>query len=119
MKRQAGFTVIEVLVAIIFLGVATAVAFTQLVTIQREHQNDRKKTAYYKQHGSYPEKITDETLPTMDKELLKDPSGKKLGDNGSAYRYEPTNCTGGKCKSYSLRAMLDGEADFVKDSRHK
>ena len=31
---------IEVLVAIIFLGVATAVAFTQLVTIQCEHQND-------------------------------------------------------------------------------
>ena len=130
MKRQAGFTVIEVLVAIIFLGVATAVAFTQLVTIQREHQNDRKKTAinamhysleeaYYKQHGFYPEKITDETLPTMDKELLKDPNGKKLGDNGSAYRYEPTNCTGGKCKSYSLRATLDGEADFIKDSRHK
>ena len=128
MKRQSGFTVIELLIAIAFLITAMIVAMVQIGTIYRERENNQKKTAinaiyysleeaFYKTHSFYPERIDETTLPTMDKELLKDPKGRTLGDKESSYRYEPTNCHDGRCQSYTLRALLDGEADFVKENR--
>lgn len=130
MKKQSGFTVIEVLVVIAFLVTAMTVAMIQINNLHRERENNQKKTAinamyysleeaFHKRHGFYPEHIGETTLPTMDKELLKDPKGKVLGDKDSSYRYEPTQCQDGQCKSYTLRTLLDGETDFVKESRHK
>ena len=129
MRKQSGFTVIEVIIAIVFLGIAAAVSLTQLTKLQNESHNKAKRTAinaiyysleedFYKRNHYYPEKIDDNTLPTMDKTLLTDPAGKKLGDIASSYRYEPTNCHDQKCRSYTLRATLTDEAEFTKKSRH-
>lgn len=130
MTKQRGFTVIELIVAIAFLLVAGIVALNQWAQLRREYTNEQKKTAinamyygleedFYRRNSYYPENLKDDTLPTMDKALLKDPSGVKLGENGSSYRYEPANCFDGKCKSYTLRATMDGEGDFIKNSSHQ
>ncbi len=130
MKKQSGFTVIELLVIIAFLLTASVITFMQIDHFQSEANNRTKKTAinaiyysleeyFYNKNQYYPENLTDKTLPTMDKTLLTDPSGKKLGEPGSSYRYEPTNCENGKCKAYQLRTSLTKEADFIKHSRHK
>jgi Tfp pilus assembly protein PilE len=132
MKRSTGFTVIELLVAVLFLASASAILFTQrtnLVAIQRD---TTRKTAinamyysleevYYPAHNnSYPAKLDKATLPSVDPALFTDPNGKTLGDSSSNYRYEGTNCsTDGVCKSYTLRALLEKEADYVKTSRHQ
>lgn len=130
MKTQRGFTVIELLVTVGFLVVAGIVAMNQMSRLRQEYTNEQKKIAinamyhslevgFYRQHGHYPENLRDDTLPTMDKALLKDPNGIMIGEHGSAYRYEPSDCSDGACKSYTLRATLSGEGDFVKNSAHQ
>lgn len=130
MNQQKGFTVIEIIIVIAFLLVAAGVGLSQHARVTNETHNAQKRTAinamyysleedFYKRQKFYPETIDDGTLPTMDTALLTDPSGKKIGDGASAYRYEPTNCRDGKCTSYTLRALLHNEADFVKESRNK
>ena len=130
MQRQSGFTVIEVLVIVVFLLVAAVVGFVQFSSTRNSFDDSRKRTAinaiyysleegFYKQHGYYPETIKDDTLKTMDKELLTDPNGIKIGEPGSTYSYEARSCSGGHCKEYTLRATLKNEADFTKDSQHK
>lgn len=128
MKRHAGFTVIELCFVIALLAIGLATAMVQLHKVRDARDNTLKKTAinaiyysleesFYKQHQYYPETLADDTLPTMDNALLTDPQGKKIGAADSAYRYETHNCQDGKCKSYTLRAILKNEADFVKQNR--
>lgn len=126
--RRPGFTVIELVVVILLFIGAGVVLFFQLSDLATQQTNDQKKTAinaiyysleegFYPKNGYYPENIADDTLPTMDVELLTDPAGIRLGDAGSAYRYEPTDCNDSKCTSYTLRTSLTKEADFVKTNR--
>ena len=130
MNKQNGFTVIELLVVIAFLIAVAVLGFFQLSKIRDESDNTKKRTAinamyysleegFYAKNGYYPEKLEDRTLLTMDTALLHDPNNKKIGDRASAYRYEAANCNNGKCKSYKLRAVLAGEDDYIKESRHK
>ena len=126
---KQGFTVIEVIVVVLFLAVASIVLFFQLSNMSIEAVNSEKKIAinamyysleeqFHPKHGFYPEFLEDDTLPTMDSALLTDPYGVRIGEVGSAYRYEPTNCSDGECTAYTLRVSLDGEADFIKESRN-
>ena len=130
MNKRNGFTVIELLVVIAFLIAVAVLGFFQLSKIRDESDNTKKRTAinamyysleegFYAKNGYYPEKLEDRTLLTMDTALLNDPNNKKIGDRASAYRYEAANCNNDKCKSYKLRAVLAGEDDYVKESRHK
>lgn len=128
MKREHGFTVIEIIAVIIFLGVATTLLLVQRANLAAAQRDDDRKTAinamyygleeaFYPQNGYYPPTIDSKTLRTVDPELFTDPNGIKLGEAGSDYRYEATNCTNDKCQSYTLRADLEKEADFVKTNR--
>ena len=130
MNNRNGFTVIELLVVIAFLIAVAVLGFFQLSKIRDESDNTKKRTAinamyysleegFYAKNGYYPEKLEDRTLLTMDTALLNDPNNKKIGDRASAYRYEAASCNNGKCKSYKLRAVLAGEDDYIKESRHK
>lgn len=129
MKRSRGFTVIELLIVATFLITATVVLFVQYRNLTNQLDNDKRRTAinaiyfsleegFYKTHSYYPEAIGDETLPTMDKELLTDPNGVKLGESDSVYRYEPANCQEGKCQEYTLRTSLNNEEDFIHENRN-
>lgn len=129
--KKSGFTVIEVLVVAAFIIGAGVVLMFQLQHMKKEDDNSKKKIAinaiyysleesFYQTNKYYPENIKPNTLKTLDPELLTDPNGIKLGQEGSSYRYEPKSCsTDGKCESYSLRATLDGEADFIKKNRNQ
>lgn len=128
MKKQAGFTVIELLVAVVLL-VAAGVLFVQQKTqIERVDRDRQRKTAinamyysleevYRPAHGSYPSTLSADNLKSMDPALFKDPDGIAIGAQGSDYRYDPTNCNGTVCSGYTLRANLEAEADFVKKSQ--
>lgn len=128
MKHSHGFTVIEVIVVTLFLGIATTVLFVQKNNIAATHRDDQRKIAinamyysleesYFTKNKSYPVEITDQTTTTVDPSLLTDPNGKKIGDKDSNYHYEGINCTNDTCKGYTLRADLEKEADFIKTNR--
>lgn len=128
--RQRGFTVIELVFVTIFLITAGTVLFFQIQKMQSEEANTKRKTAinaiyysleesFYPQNKYYPEHIKEDTLKTMDPELLTDPDDNFINNGESTYRYEPKNCKDGKCSSYTLRTTLSDEADFIKESRNK
>lgn len=129
MKRQQGFTVLELLVAIVFLTFAGTLFYIQKHDLEVADRDATRKTAinamyynleevYYAANGSYPKTISADNLKAMDPDLFTDPNGNAVGSQDSNYRYEPANCDGETCKSYTLRADLEKESDFVKASRH-
>lgn len=127
---RRGFTIIELMLIIVLLGVASALFFVQKNNLEVAFRDEQRKIAinamyygveevFYKTNGYYPRTINETILPSVDPNLFTDPEGVKLGESESEYRYEPTNCDGDKCKSYSLRTTLESEADYVKNSRNK
>jgi len=129
MKSSRGFTVIELVIVVAFFAAASVLFFVQKNHVEVAARDDARKTAinamydsleevYYKQHNAYPRTINSEILPSVDPNLFKDPNGVKIGESGSNYRYEGLNCNGDTCKSYTLRADLEAEGDFVKSSNN-
>lgn len=129
MKRQSGFTVLELLVTVVFLVVAGTFVFVQKRNLEIINRDSLRKTAinsiyynlediYFPASGHYPEHLTADVLRGVDPALLKDSNGKTFGEQGSDYSYTPKDCTEGKCRSYTISANLENEADLVKPSRN-
>ncbi len=129
-NTKKGFTVLELIVCIIFVGIFVVLFFYQKINADAMERDETRKTAlnamfysleegYREQNGAYPEKIDKaEVLPWMDPNLFTDPYGTPLWEEGSNYSYEGKNCEDGKCKSYELRSVMEREEDFVKTSRN-
>lgn len=128
--RQRGFTVLELIIAIVFLVVAGTIFFIQKRDLGIAARDSVRKTAinsiyynledvYYATNHAYPEHLTADQLKGIDPGILKDPNGKTVGDYGSDYRYDTKDCTNSQCKSYALTSKLENEADYVKNSRNK
>ncbi|MFI5212631.1 MAG: type II secretion system protein [Candidatus Saccharimonadales bacterium] len=128
MKRTHGFTVIEIIIVILFLGIATTILLVQRANLSATGRDNQRKTAinamyynleevFYAKNGYYPSKIDSKNLTAMDPSLFTDPNGVSLGDQNANYRYEASNCTNNECKDYTLRAQLEKEADYIKTNR--
>jgi type II secretory pathway pseudopilin PulG len=128
MKRAQGFTVIEIIVVILFLGVVTTLLLIQRGNLEAAQRDDKRKTAinamyfnleevFFEKNKYYPAEITSKKLPAMDPELLTDPRGVKLGEAASDYRYQGINCNNDQCKGYRLTAQLEKEAVYEKTNR--
>lgn len=129
MKKKDGFTILEISIVVVFATLLFILFFLQKTNIDAMSRDEQRKTAinamfysleesFYTKNGYYPENISEENLKTMDPELFTDPSGINLGDNGSSYTYEPANCKNGKCKEYTLKAILEKEAPYIKTNRN-
>lgn len=119
---------IELLVVIVLLAGASVLFFMQKHNIEVARADDQRKMAinamyynleevFYVQNGYYPDTISKDVLKAVDPTLFTDPNGVAFGEAESDYRYEPTNCTNERCRSYSLRTTLQNEADYVKTNR--
>lgn len=129
MKKQAGFTALELIVAIIILIAAGVIFLVQKNDINAAHRDSLRKISinaiYYNLEevvhpalGGYPATLDAKQLKAMDSDLLKDPNGVMIGETGSEYSYEPSSCNGDICQHYVLRATLEKEAEFTKKSRN-
>lgn len=129
-KYNSGFTVLEIIVIVAILSLASVLFFIQKNGIEVSARDSDRKTAinsiyysleevYFKVNGYYPSTVDESILPSVSPDLFKDPNGVKIGDAASEYRYEPTNCSDVRCKSYTLRTSLEKEADYIKESANK
>ncbi|MBP5634018.1 hypothetical protein J6X13_03750 [Candidatus Saccharibacteria bacterium] len=130
METKKAFTVLELVLAIVFVGVFVVLFFLQKVNLAAIDRDEKRKTAinamyyaleegYYTQNEGYPEHIEKaDVLPWIDPNLFTDPLGINLWDEGSNYSYEASDCTDGKCQSYVLRAEMEKEESYIKSSRN-
>ena len=129
--KKKGFTVLELILSIVFVGIFVVLFFLQKVNVDAMNRDEKRKVSinamyyaleegYYAENEGYPEEIKNpEVLPWIDPNLFTDPNGNNLwGEYGSDFSYEAYNCEDGKCKSYQLRSLMEKEEDYIKTSRH-
>lgn len=126
MKNIFGFTVIEFLVGIAAISIIAVVALTNIRTLRAENRDTASKAdintlvfqleSFYEKNGYYPQAINSQTLTNLDSETFKDSHGETINQGSTLYVYSPGNCTENKCKNYEIRAELEREAPYVKES---
>jgi type II secretory pathway pseudopilin PulG len=130
MKQEKGFTVIEIIVAIVFVGAAALLLLLQKANLEASNRDKDRKIAinamyynleevFYEKQGHYPAKIDSKTLRAMDPQLFTDPMGNKMNEEGANYRYEGLDCNNDACKAYKLSSTMEKEAEYVKTNRNK
>lgn len=143
-SKQQGFTIVELLIVIVVIGILAALVITTFTGIQKRARNTERETdikalhgqveAYFAQEGRYPTlaNINDDTwrgdnLKGLDEGALQDPKGASAdlvatpAANSYAYTVTPAGCdngTGGDCEEYTLTATLetDPASTFTKES---
>ena len=129
MKYRNGFTIIELIIVATFASLLLLLFFVQKSNLDALQRDEDRKTAinamyyaleegYYKEHGYYPEMISEKNITVIDPALWTDPSGYNLGDSKSSYSYEPADCDNGHCKKYILKAELEKETAYIKTNRN-
>lgn len=130
MKSSRGFTVVELLIVVGVLAFASVLFFIQNANIETAARDDMRRTSinalyysleevYFEENEAYPRTVSSEVLPSVDPELFTDPNGIQIGESDSDFRYEPTDCNGDECSSYTLRTSLEQEDDYIKTSRNQ
>jgi len=141
-KRTSGFTIVELLIVIVVIGILAALVIVTYNGIQQKARDTERKTdinaiashleAYNAQNGRYPTlaNVNDATfraanMKGLDPAALQDPKGSAqtlvgtVGANNYAYVESPALCdngAGGDCLQYTLTATLEGGGTYVKQS---
>ncbi len=143
-RKQHGFTIVELLIVIVVIGILAALVITTFTGIQQKARNTERTTdikalhgqveAYYAQNGKYPTlaNLNDSTwrgtnMKGLDPEALKDPKGADQTLAGTAaanvYSYAVTASDGSACDNttkdcaqYTLTATYEGGGTFAKSN---
>lgn len=136
--KQQGFTIVELLIVIVVIGILAMLVITTFTGIQQQARDTERKTdinamhsqleAYYAQNGYYPgdAEITTGNLTGLDPEALIAPGGTLAPDTAASsttryhYNAAPDACViaNTDCVSYTLEADLEenGEDNYSKNS---
>lgn len=143
-NKEQGFTIVELLIVIVVIGILAALVVTTFTGIQQKARNTERQTdikaihgqveAYYAQNGRYPTlaNLNDSSFRTanmkgLDEEALKDPKGTAAtlvaAPAANAYAYAVTATGGGACDNatndcavYVLTATNEGGGTFTKNN---
>lgn len=136
-KKQHGFTIVELLIVIVVIGILAALVITTFNGIQQKGRDTERQTdikalhgqleAYFAQTGHYPtlDDLNDgtwrgENMKGLDAGALEDPNGasQTLAAAAAAKTYSyavtPADCDnqdGDDCTGYTLTATLEGTID--------
>ena len=146
LKKQKGFTLVELLIVIIIIGILATLVIVTFTGIQAKARDSKRQTdinaidttveAFYAQNGYYPTVIDlnsstfqSASLKGFDPNALVDPkSGLAIKDATPAagtyvYTYQATGCDDtaassatNQCTGFTLTAELESGSAFVKKS---
>lgn len=113
-KRQSGFTIVELLIVIVVIGILATLVIVTFTGIQQKARDSQRQTdiqaldshleSYYAQNGSYPSLTVltstgwiGANMKGLDPEALKDPKGpsKTLAATAAADQYGYAATAGG------------------------
>lgn len=131
LKQQQGFTIVELLIVIVVIGILAGLVLNTFNGIQARARDTERKTdvnsihaqveAYHADNGYYPTtaNVASATwvatnLPGLDAEALNDPTS-------GSYAYATTvatcdNTAGNLCAAYTLSADLEDDGRGTNDS---
>lgn len=138
-NKQSGFTIVELLIVIVVIGILAALVITTFSGVQRRARNTERETdikavhgqveAYYASNGIYPsladlqsDTWVQSNLQGLDLGALRAPNqaantivGAGSGATGN-YEYDATcDGSGANCSDYTLTANLEGGGTFTRD----
>lgn len=144
--KQKGFTIVELLIVIVVIGILATLVIVTFSGIQQKGRDSQRRTdinavashvsAYYADKGYYPTRADLNTASWratnakgLDPEALKDPKATsadiQAATSATAYSYVAagTSCDNAQpssetnaCDSYTLTATLEGGGTYVKQS---
>jgi len=145
-KQQKGFTIVELLIVIVVIGILATLVIVTFTGIQQKARNTKRQTdinainshveAFYAQNGYYPTRdhLNDNpagwratNMKGLDSAALKDPKGSSetlaATASNTQYGYSVTTDTGGDCSTdettcakFTLTANLEGGGTYSKQS---
>ena len=140
-RKQSGFTIVELLIVIVVIGILAALVVTTFSGIQKKARDSERQTdikavhgqveAYYAQNGKYPTlaNLNDSVWVTanlkgLDSSALHDPKGTATPVAAAAaasvysYAVTPAGCdnTTTDCTTYTLTATLESGGTFARTS---
>ena len=143
-RKQQGFTIVELLIVIVVIGILAALVITTFTGIQQKARNTERQTdvkaihgqveAYFAQNGKYPTlaNLNDSAwrgtnMKGLDAEALKDPKNTVqtlvAAPVADSYSYavtasDGTACdnTAKDCAQYTLTATYEGGGTFTKSN---
>lgn len=143
MKKQAGFTVVELIIAFVVLVVLAVFFALQRNDLEVTARDQTRKVAinafyydltevFYAQNKYYPRTISRDNLKAVDPTLFTDPTGYTLNgdqcvytdldgsqatDGDCDYHYSASDCDAdGRCQAFKLSADMEAEATYAKSS---
>jgi len=139
-NKQSGFTIVELLIVIVVIGILAALVITTFTGIQQKGRNTERTTdikavhsqleAYYAKNGVYPtlaqmndagDAFIKNELKGLDLDATKDPKGTSndlaATSTATVYGYAVAPDAAGTADGkYTLTATLEGGGTFVKES---
>lgn len=143
-RKQEGFTIVELLIVIIVIGILAGLVIATFTGIQQKARNTERQTdiktlhgqveAYFAQNGKYPSlaNMNDTTwrasnMKGLDPDALKDPRGDAqqlvAAPGTDVYAYAVTASDGSACDNsttdcmkYVFTATYEGGGTYTKNS---